>query len=95
VQVDLLMTLGKASETVTVDAAPPALKTQEASVGQVIGQQAIIHSKTFFFVDTKARATGRYNFGALASCRCHGSERHEIFSNLMPLWLTIPTANPL
>ena len=35
------MTLGKASETVTVDAAPPALQTQDASVGQVIGQQAI------------------------------------------------------
>src|SRR5271170_4999307 len=41
VQVDLLMTLGKANETVTVDAAPPALQTQDASVGQVIGQQAI------------------------------------------------------
>jgi hypothetical protein len=41
VQVDLLMTLGKTSETVTVDAAPPALQTQDASVGQVIGQQAI------------------------------------------------------
>ena len=39
VQVDLLMTLGKTSETVTVDAAPPALQTQDASVGQVIGQQ--------------------------------------------------------
>jgi hypothetical protein len=41
VQVDLLLTLGKTSETVTVDAAPPALQTQDASVGQVIGQQAI------------------------------------------------------
>ena len=41
VQVDLVMTLGKTSETVTVDAAPPALQTQDASVGQVIGQQAI------------------------------------------------------
>src|SRR5882762_2780113 len=41
VQVDLLMTLGKTNETVTVNAAPPALQTQDASVGQVIGQQAI------------------------------------------------------
>ena len=41
VQVDLLMTLGRANETVTVDTAPPALQTQDASVGQVIGQQAI------------------------------------------------------
>ena len=41
VQVDLLLTLGKTNETVTVDAAPPALQTQDASVGQVIGQQAI------------------------------------------------------
>ena len=41
VQVDLLMTLGKTSETVTVRPAPPALQTQDASVGQVIGQQAI------------------------------------------------------
>ena len=41
VQVDLLMTLGKTNETVTVDAAPPALQTQDASVGQVIGEQAI------------------------------------------------------
>ncbi len=41
VQVDLLMTLGKTNETVTVDAAPPALQTQDASVGQVIGQEAI------------------------------------------------------
>ena len=41
VQVDLSLTLGKANETVTVNAAPPALQTQDASVGQVIGQQAI------------------------------------------------------
>jgi hypothetical protein len=41
VEVDLSLTLGKANETVTVDAAPPALQTQDASVGQVIGQQAI------------------------------------------------------
>jgi hypothetical protein len=41
VQVDLTMPLGRASETVTVNAAPPALQTQDASVGQVIGEEAI------------------------------------------------------
>ena len=41
VQVDVLMTLGKTNETVTVNDAPPALQTQDASVGQVIGQEAI------------------------------------------------------
>ncbi len=41
VRVDLSMALGKASETVTVNSAPPALQTEDASVGQVIGEEAI------------------------------------------------------
>jgi Carboxypeptidase regulatory-like domain/TonB dependent receptor-like, beta-barrel len=54
VQVDLAMTLGQASETVTVNTAPAALQTQDASVGQVIGQQAIndlpLNGRNFTFL---------------------------------------------
>jgi hypothetical protein len=54
VQVDLSMSVGQASETVTVDAAPPALQTQDASVGQVIGEQAIndlpLNGRNFTFL---------------------------------------------
>jgi hypothetical protein len=53
-QVDLAMTLGQASETVTVNTAPAALQTQDASVGQVIGQQAIndlpLNGRNFTFL---------------------------------------------
>ena len=39
--VNVQMKLGTATETVEVNTAPPQLQTEEASVGQVIGQQEV------------------------------------------------------
>jgi len=40
-QVNIQLKLGAATETVEVNTAPPLLQTEEASVGQVIGQQEV------------------------------------------------------
>src|ERR1700756_3719211 len=52
--VNVQMKLGAASETVEVNAAPPLLQTQEASVGQVIGQQEVnalpLNGRNFTFL---------------------------------------------
>ena len=54
VVVDLSLPVGQSIETVIVDAAPPALQTQEASVGQVIEEQAInalpLNGRNFTFL---------------------------------------------
>jgi len=54
VVVDFALPVGQSIETVTVDAAPPALQTQEASVGQVIEEQAInalpLNGRNFTFL---------------------------------------------
>jgi len=54
VVVDLALPVGQSIETVIVDAAPPALQTQEASVGQVIEEQAInalpLNGRNFTFL---------------------------------------------
>ena len=40
-EVDVSLTIGQATETVVVDAAPPLLQTLDASVGQVVEEKAI------------------------------------------------------
>ncbi len=54
VVVDLALPVGQSVETIIVDAAPPALQTQEASVGQVIEEQAInalpLNGRNFTFL---------------------------------------------
>ena len=40
-QVNVALKLGAATETVEVNTAPPLLQTEEASVGQVIGEQQV------------------------------------------------------
>src|SRR5579863_10181917 len=53
-QVNLSLKLGAASETVEVNTAPPLLQTEEASVGQVIGQQEVnslpLNGRNFTFL---------------------------------------------
>src|SRR5436853_1039523 len=48
VVVDFALPPGQATETVMVNAEPPALQTQDASVGQVIGERTVdaLHSDT-------------------------------------------------
>jgi len=50
----LALPVGQSIETVTVDAAPPALQTQEASVGQVVEAEAInalpLNGRNFTFL---------------------------------------------
>jgi hypothetical protein len=54
VVVDFSLTPGKMTETVSVNSEPPALQTQDASVGQVIGQQAVndlpLNGRNFTFL---------------------------------------------
>jgi hypothetical protein len=54
VVVDLSLPVGQSIETVIVDTAPPALQTQEASVGQVIEEHAInslpLNGRNFTFL---------------------------------------------
>ncbi len=54
VVVDFALPVGKSIETVIVDAAPPALQTQEASVGQVVEAEAInalpLNGRNFTFL---------------------------------------------
>ena len=54
VVVDLSLPVGQSIETVIVDAAPPALQTQEASVGQVVEAEAInalpLNGRNFTFL---------------------------------------------
>ena len=54
VAVDITLPPGTSKETVIVDAAPPALQTQDASVGQVIESQAInalpLNGRNFTFL---------------------------------------------
>jgi hypothetical protein len=53
-QVNVSLKLGAASETVEVNAAPPQLQTEEASVGQVIGGQEVnalpLNGRNFTFL---------------------------------------------
>jgi hypothetical protein len=53
-QVNVSLKLGAASETVEVNTAPPLLQTEEASVGQVIGQQEVnalpLNGRNFTFL---------------------------------------------
>ena len=52
--VNIQLKLGTATETVEVNTAPPLLQTEEASVGQVIGQQEVnslpLNSRNFTFL---------------------------------------------
>ena len=54
VVVDFSLPVGQSKETVVVDAAPPALQTQDASVGQVIEERAInalpLNGRNFTFL---------------------------------------------
>lgn len=54
VVVDFNLTPGRMTETVSVNSEPPALQTQDASVGQVIGQQAVndlpLNGRNFTFL---------------------------------------------
>jgi hypothetical protein len=54
VQVDITLPPGQSKETVVVDAAPPVLQTLDASVGQVVEQQAIndlpLNGRNFTFL---------------------------------------------
>jgi hypothetical protein len=53
-EVDISLTIGQATETVVVDAAPPLLQTLDASVGQVIEEKAIndlpLNGRNFTFL---------------------------------------------
>src|SRR3984957_18869659 len=53
-QVNVQLKLGAATETVEVNTAPPLLQTEEASVGQVIGQQEVnnlpLNGRNFTFL---------------------------------------------
>jgi len=53
-QVNLSLKLGSATETVEVNTAPPLLQTEEASVGQVIGEQEVhnlpLNGRNFTFL---------------------------------------------
>jgi hypothetical protein len=53
-QVNIQLKLGAATETVEVNTAPPLLQTEEASVGQVIGQQEVnnlpLNGRNFTFL---------------------------------------------
>jgi hypothetical protein len=53
-QVNVALKLGAATETVEVNTAPPLLQTEEASVGQVIGQQEVnalpLNGRNFTFL---------------------------------------------
>jgi len=53
-QVNLSLKLGAATETVEVNTAPPLLQTEEASVGQVIGEQEVnnlpLNGRNFTFL---------------------------------------------
>jgi Carboxypeptidase regulatory-like domain/TonB dependent receptor len=53
-EVDISLTIGQATETVVVDAAPPLLQTLDASVGQVVGEKAInnlpLNGRNFTFL---------------------------------------------
>jgi Carboxypeptidase regulatory-like domain len=52
--VDISLTIGPAKETIVVDAAPPLLQTLDASVGQVVEQEAInnlpLNGRNFTFL---------------------------------------------
>ena len=54
VQVNVQLKLGAASETVEVTTAPPLMQTEEASVGQVIGEQEVnnlpLNGRNFTFL---------------------------------------------
>jgi hypothetical protein len=54
VQVNVVLKLGAATETVEVNTAPPLLQTQEASVGQVIGETEVndlpLNGRNFTFL---------------------------------------------
>jgi hypothetical protein len=54
VQVNVQLKLGAASETVEVSTAPPLMQTEEASVGQVIGEQEVnnlpLNGRNFTFL---------------------------------------------
>src|ERR1039458_8253143 len=53
-EVDISLTIGQATETVVVDAAPPLLQTLDASVGQVVEEKAInnlpLNGRNFTFL---------------------------------------------
>jgi hypothetical protein len=53
-EVDVALTIGQATETVVVDAAPPLLQTLDASVGQVVEEKAInnlpLNGRNFTFL---------------------------------------------
>ena len=53
-EVDVSLTIGQATETVVVDAAPPLLQTLDASVGQVVEEKAIndlpLNGRNFTFL---------------------------------------------
>ena len=62
VLVDIALPPGESQEVVVVNAAPPALQTQDASVGQVIEERAVnalpLNGRNFTFLG--ATVGGRY-----------------------------------
>jgi hypothetical protein len=77
--VDVKLTLGSASQTVQVTAAPPQLQTDEASVGQVVNQHAVnslpLNGRNFTFLaqisagvnSPQADTRGNANSGAFSA----------------------------
>jgi hypothetical protein len=82
VLVDLVLTPGQNTQTVTVSDEPPALQTQDASVGQVIGTKTVndlpLNGRNFTFLAqlsagvTQGQADGR-GLGATGSFAANGS----------------------
>ncbi|MBV9035687.1 MAG: TonB-dependent receptor [Acidobacteriaceae bacterium] len=82
VLVDLVLTPGQSTQTITVSDEPPALQTQDASVGQVIGTKTVndlpLNGRNFTFLAqlsagvTQDQADGR-GLGASGSFAANGS----------------------
>ena len=82
VLVDLILTPGQSTQTITVSDEPPALQTQDASVGQVIGTKTVndlpLNGRNFTFLAqlsagvTQGQADGR-GLGASGSFAANGS----------------------
>jgi hypothetical protein len=83
VLVDLVLTPGQNMQTITVSDEPPALQTQDASVGQVIGTKTVndlpLNGRNFTFLAqlsagvTQGQADGR-GLGASGSFAANGSQ---------------------